>query len=126
MSTFQQQLQVIQRNAARHEQRMLEHSRVLLEGVGRDSIPFMVTNAPWRDRLPEQRPQNIKHARELLDYKVLHPARLVDGGKIAFVQGATYGWALELAHGSRYQILQTTWTMFGAELRRRLSEVWRT
>ncbi len=124
--TFQQQMQAIQRNAQRHEARMLQASRNVLEGVGKDSIPFMVTNAPWRDRLPEDRPQNIKHARELLDYAVLHPSRLHDGGKIALVQGATYGWALELAHGSKYQILQTTWALFGAEFRRRLSEVWRT
>ncbi len=126
MTTFQQQMQAIQQRAQRHEARMLTASRGILEGVGRDSVPFMVTNAPWQDRPEDKRPDTIKHARELLEYVVLHPPRLIDGGKIAFVQGASYGWALELAHGSRYQILQTTWTLFGADLRRRLSEVWRT
>ncbi len=116
--TFQQQIQAIQRNATRHEARMLQASRNVLDTVGPEGITFAKINHPWQNRTGE--------AERGLAWQSLHPPRLLDGGRGAFVGRAPHNKWLEISHGSRYQILQTTWALFGAELRRRLSEVWRT
>lgn len=118
-------IQQIEANLRAHAARMLQASRDDLDDIGGEAKAFMQANAPWTDRPDDARPQGLPHARELLDYVPDHPAALTDGGQGHLIQGATYGWALELAHGGKYEIVQSTHAQFSAALLARLRQRWR-
>lgn len=116
----------IRRNLRIHEQRMLTASRSVMDAWGADAEQQMQTEAPWQDRPDDARPKDLPHARELLAYVAAHPTNLRQGGRGYLVQGASYGWALELAHGSRLAIIQPTMATGGPLLLARLKqEIWR-
>lgn len=113
-------------NARAHEMRMLEGSRAVLDDWGGEAQDWMQANAPWQDRPDDERPQGLPHARELLAYVPDHPPDLRDGGQGHLIQGAEYGWALELANAGQYGILPETVATLGPQLLAELQQdVWR-
>lgn len=116
----------IRANARARQQRMLQASREVQDDWGKRAAETMQATAPWEDRPENERPQGLPHARELLAYVPDHPARLEDGGCGHLIQGADYGWALELANGSAYAVVQPTMATEGPQLTAELrSKVWR-
>lgn len=90
----------IEQNLRAHVAAMLQRERAELDALGDDAKQFMHANAPWTDQTGE--------ARQKLDYVPDHPSALTDGGRGHLIQGADHGTFLELANGSRYEIVQTT------------------
>ena len=115
---------IIRRLQSRVDAR-LTGSRAELEAWGERAQDHMRRTAPWQDRPDDQRPEGLPHARELLHCAAMHPPALQDGGAVGLVQGATYGWALELAFGSAFAIVQPTVAIQGPDLMPRLGRVWK-
>ena len=106
---------MIQRLQQRIDARLVA-TRTALEAWGEESTQFMQQSAPWQDQTGE--------ARRRLGWVKRHPRRLRDGARIALIHGAKHGKWLELAHVSRFQVMQTTMAVKGPEMAARLKEIW--
>jgi hypothetical protein len=116
--SFEQQMNAILANAQRHETRMLEASRSVLEGWGEDAVIWMRESAPWHD--------HSGRARRGLTFVRQHPADPLQGGQIALVHGVSYGDELEIDNGGENAIIGPAVATLGGELVADLKrKVWR-
>lgn len=121
--SVQQDIARIIANVEQHDARVGQAVRSAHDDYCENTmVSYMKANAPWEDRPDDQRPKGLPHARELLAYVPDHPADLSEGGRGYLIQGATYGWALELAHGSRFGILPPTVATLGQGLIQRIQD----
>lgn len=105
-------LQAIIQAAEQRERDLTAAARQVLEAVGTEAIDWAQVNAPWQDQTGDAR-------RELAAI----PDHPQDGGLVHLSHGVPYGKFLELAHGSRYQILQSALAQFGPELAQKLKDL---
>ncbi len=111
MSTFED----VRRRALQHETLMLQASRRALDGTGAEMQGYAQANAPWQD--------DTGAARRGLLFVRRHPPDL-KRGRIALIGKEKHNYHLELSHGSRYEIIQSTFALHQHRFAGRLRELW--